>query len=108
MGRPAESDGPFRLDVTQGQLWRGDQVLALRRGSMAMLCYLAEHPGRLVTKAELRQLLVRRLEALPSEGSRVLEAASVVGEQFTVAIGATRRAQPESIVAAAGPAASRP
>ncbi len=47
--------GPFRLDVTQGQLWRGAQVLALRRRSLAMLCYLAEHPGRLVTKAELRQ-----------------------------------------------------
>jgi DNA-binding winged helix-turn-helix (wHTH) protein len=47
--------GPFRLDVTQGQLWRGAQALALRRRSMAVLCYLAEHPGRLVTKAELRQ-----------------------------------------------------
>src|SRR5262245_43327754 len=47
--------GPFRLDVTQGQLWRGAQVLTLRRRSLAMLCYLAAHPGRLVTKAELRQ-----------------------------------------------------
>ena len=47
--------GPFRLDVTQGHLWRGTQVLALRRRSLAMLCYLVEHPGRLVTKAELRQ-----------------------------------------------------
>ena len=47
--------GPFRLDVTQGQLWRGEQVLGLRRRSLAMLGYLAEHPGRLVTKAELRQ-----------------------------------------------------
>ena len=33
----------------------------------------------------LRQLLVRRLEGLPAEGRRVLEAASVAGEQFTVA-----------------------
>jgi AAA ATPase domain/Transcriptional regulatory protein, C terminal len=47
--------GPFRLDVTQGQLWRGEQALALRPRSLAMLRYLAEHPGRLVTKAELRQ-----------------------------------------------------
>ena len=47
--------GPFHLDVTQSQLWRGAQVLGLRRRSMAMLCYLAEHSGRLVTKAELRQ-----------------------------------------------------
>src|SRR5215813_10492469 len=49
------SFGPFRLDVTKGQLRRGAQILALRHRSMAMLCYLAEHPGRLVTKAELRQ-----------------------------------------------------
>jgi hypothetical protein len=46
--------GPFCLDVTQGQLWRGAQVLALRPRSLAMLRYLAEHPGRLVTKAEMR------------------------------------------------------
>jgi hypothetical protein len=30
--------GPFRLDVTQGRLWWGAQILALRRRSMAMLC----------------------------------------------------------------------
>jgi len=47
--------GPFRLDVTHGCLWRGDQVIALRPRTLAMLCYLAEHSGRLVTKAELRQ-----------------------------------------------------
>src|SRR5262245_54375552 len=47
--------GPFRLEVAQGQLWQGDQVLALRRRSLAVLCYLAEHPGRLVTKAELQE-----------------------------------------------------
>ena len=33
----------------------------------------------------LRQLLLRRLQALPPEVRRVLEAASVVGETFTVA-----------------------
>jgi DNA-binding winged helix-turn-helix (wHTH) protein/tetratricopeptide (TPR) repeat protein len=47
--------GPFRLEVAQGRLWRGAQIVALRRRSLAMLCYLAQHPGRLVTKAELRQ-----------------------------------------------------
>ena len=29
--------------------------MALRPRTLAMLCYLAEHPDRLVTKAELRQ-----------------------------------------------------
>ena len=39
----------------QGRLWRGNQAIALRPQSLAMLRYLVEHPGRLVTKAELRQ-----------------------------------------------------
>jgi predicted ATPase/DNA-binding winged helix-turn-helix (wHTH) protein len=47
--------GPFRLDTTHGRLWRGEQVIALRPRSLAMLRYLAGHPGRLVTKAELHQ-----------------------------------------------------
>src|SRR5215831_18124227 len=47
--------GPFCLDVTHGRLWRGEHVLALRPRSLAMLRYLAAHPGRLVTKAELQQ-----------------------------------------------------
>jgi DNA-binding winged helix-turn-helix (wHTH) protein/predicted ATPase len=46
---------PFRLDLTHGRLWRGHQLIALRRRSLAVLRYLAEHPGRLVPKTELRQ-----------------------------------------------------
>jgi DNA-binding winged helix-turn-helix (wHTH) protein len=40
---------PFRLAVTPGRLWRGDQVIPLRPRSLAMLSYLAAHPGRVVT-----------------------------------------------------------
>ena len=47
--------GPFRLEVTQGRLWRGDHVIPLRPRSLAMLRYLVAHPGRLVTKAEVLQ-----------------------------------------------------
>ena len=47
--------GPFRLEVTPGRLWRGDQVIPLRPRSLAMLRYLVAHPGRLVTKAEVQQ-----------------------------------------------------
>jgi DNA-binding winged helix-turn-helix (wHTH) protein len=47
--------GPFRLERPPGRLWRGDHVIALRPRSLAMLRYLVAHPGRLVTKAELRQ-----------------------------------------------------
>jgi predicted ATPase/DNA-binding winged helix-turn-helix (wHTH) protein len=49
--------GPFHLEITQARLWRGEQAIPLRRRPFAMLRYLAEHPGRLVTKAELRQHL---------------------------------------------------
>jgi DNA-binding winged helix-turn-helix (wHTH) protein/predicted ATPase len=47
--------GPFRLDPMHGRVWRGAQVTTLRPRSLAMLRYLVAHPGRLVTKAELRQ-----------------------------------------------------
>jgi DNA-binding winged helix-turn-helix (wHTH) protein len=44
--------GAFCLDVTHGRLWRGKQPIALRRRPLAVLQYLVEHPGRLLTKAE--------------------------------------------------------
>ena len=47
--------GPFHLDGLQGRLWQGDQRIALRPQSLALLRYLVAHPGRLVTKVELRQ-----------------------------------------------------
>jgi AAA ATPase domain len=47
--------GPFHLDGTQGRLWQEEQAIALRPQSLALLRYLVAHPGRLVTKAELRQ-----------------------------------------------------
>src|SRR5262245_54415374 len=47
--------GPFHLDDAQGHLWQGDQVVTLRPQSLALLRYLVEHPGRLVTKTELHQ-----------------------------------------------------
>src|SRR5262245_43375446 len=47
--------GPFRLETTQARLWCGEQAIPLRPRTCAVLRYLAEHPGRLVTKAELLQ-----------------------------------------------------
>ena len=47
--------GPFRLDAVQGRLWRGDQPIVLRPRALAVLHYLAAHPGRLIPKAELVQ-----------------------------------------------------
>ncbi len=43
----------FRLDVSSEQLWRDDQPIGLRPKTFAVLRYLVEHPGKLVTKDEL-------------------------------------------------------
>src|SRR5215470_17054252 len=45
--------GPFRLDPDNATLWRGTQAIALTPKAFAVLYYLLEHPGRLVTKAVL-------------------------------------------------------
>src|SRR5262245_26579553 len=47
--------GPFRLDCDNQQLWRGEQQLTLQPKRLAVLQYLAQHAGRLVTKEELLQ-----------------------------------------------------
>ena len=44
---------PFRLDVDEERLWRGQQLLAVRRKPFAILRYLVKNPRRLVTQAEL-------------------------------------------------------
>src|SRR5262245_62165431 len=44
---------PFRLDVVNQRLWRGGQALDLRPKTFAVLHYLLERGGRLVTKTEL-------------------------------------------------------
>src|SRR5579872_4820811 len=46
---------PFRLDLATGKLWRADKLVPLRPKAFAVLRYLAEHPGRLVTQDELRK-----------------------------------------------------
>src|SRR5215470_12383109 len=45
---------PFRLDPVSQQLWRGEEPIALRPKLFAVLRYLLEHAGRLVTREELR------------------------------------------------------
>ena len=62
--------------VQQGWVVRREGAWTLRAGSEAQVASLPEG---------LRQLLLRRLQALPPAVGRVLEAASVVGKAFTVA-----------------------
>jgi DNA-binding winged helix-turn-helix (wHTH) protein/predicted ATPase len=44
---------PFRLDPRGGRLWQGEREIRLRPKTLAVLRYLAERPGRLVSTAEL-------------------------------------------------------
>jgi len=60
--------GPFHLDGPQGRLWQGAQAIALRPQSLALLRYLVEHPGRLVTKWEAARALLAPLHAWFTEG----------------------------------------
>ena len=48
---------PFRLDVTNEQLWRDTHVLELRHKTFAVLRYLVARPGQLVTKEEMLDAL---------------------------------------------------
>jgi len=50
---PQKSVPSWRLDVDNECLRRGEQAVALTPKAFAVLRYLVEHPGRLVTKAEL-------------------------------------------------------
>src|SRR5262249_43203147 len=53
MRRKRLSFGPFRLDPAERRLWRGADVVTLAPKPFDVLLYLAERPGRLVTKDEL-------------------------------------------------------
>ena len=45
--------GPFSLEAEPLRLRRGTEQIALRPKSLAVLRYLAQQPGRLVSKEEL-------------------------------------------------------
>ena len=45
--------GSFRLDPTTNQLWHGKRAIALQPKPLAVLQYLAQHRGQIVTKQEL-------------------------------------------------------
>ena len=75
----AEGNALFMVNIVehlvqQGLVVRQEREWTLREGGEAEVTSLPEG---------LRQMLVRRIEALPPEARQVLEAASVVGEEFT-------------------------
>jgi len=46
---------PFQLDVPNGLLWRETTVLPLRPKTFAVLRYLVEHAGQVVSHTKLSQ-----------------------------------------------------
>ena len=61
---------PFRLDVVNQCLWRqgttgADERILLTPKAFSLLRYLVEHPGRLVTHAELLDALWPRTHVQP-------------------------------------------
>ena len=45
--------GPFRLDLANEGVWRGQETCKLTRKAFAVLRYLMEHAGQLVSKETL-------------------------------------------------------
>lgn len=52
-GEPERARAVLRLDRTNERLWRGAEAVPLTPKGFAVLRYLMDHGGRLVTKAEL-------------------------------------------------------
>ncbi len=47
----------YRMDLPNEQLWSGQQAIPLTSKAFAVLRYLIEHAGQLVSKAELTPVL---------------------------------------------------
>src|SRR5579862_3550190 len=94
---------PFRLDLQNQCLWRGDARIPLMPKPFAVLQYLVEHPGRLVTHDELlaaiwpdtyvqpevlrRYILeIRRALDDPAAAPRYVETLPKRGYQFVAAV----------------------
>jgi DNA-binding winged helix-turn-helix (wHTH) protein len=65
----------FEIDLDAGRLYRAGVEVPLERRAFAMLCYLAAHPGRLITKDELLSEVWRA--AVLSDGVLANSAAKV-------------------------------
>jgi DNA-binding winged helix-turn-helix (wHTH) protein len=111
---------PFRLDAGNQRLWRGDVSVALMPKPFAVLQYLVEHAGRLVTQNELyaaiwpdthvqpevlrRYILeVRRALGDQAESPRFIETLPKRGYRFIAAVTPSAATVPPDAIASTGP-----
>ena len=72
----------FRLDTVNQCLWRGDERVFLAPKAFAVLRYLVEHPGRLVTQNELLEALWPETYVQPEVLRKyILEIRKVLGDR---------------------------
>jgi len=72
----------FRLDAVNQCLWRGEDRVSLAPKAFAVLRYLVEHPGRLVTQDELLEALWPETYVQPEVLRKyVLEIRKVLGDR---------------------------
>src|SRR5215813_2675747 len=45
--------GPFRVDLANACVWRGQEQILFPPTTFAVLCYFVEHPSRVITKQAL-------------------------------------------------------
>jgi DNA-binding winged helix-turn-helix (wHTH) protein len=108
---------PFRLDLVQERLWKGDVELRLRRKPFAILRYLAQHPRQLVTHSEIvravwggeiamsESLLRTHISDLRSAlGDAVIETVVGRGYRFTATVSDLEDGGPPRRVASASEA----
>jgi len=114
---------PFRIDFGTERLWRDDQAIALRPKTWGVLRYLAERPGKLVSKTELFDAVwrntaveekglnvsiaeLRRLLGDDARNPRFIETVHRRGFRFIASVGA--RAPDAATDASPDPRASIP
>lgn len=72
---------PFRLDPVNQCLWRGEARISLRPKAFAVLAYLVQHAGRLVSQKELLEALWPDTFVQPDVlKSHILEVRAALGD----------------------------
>src|SRR5262245_32064124 len=67
--------GPFRVDPANACVWRGKEQILFPPTTFAVLCYLVEHPGRVITKQTLLEAVW--LDAYISEAGLAVRVSAI-------------------------------